>query len=121
MATNKINLANFKPSNSNVFAGRPQGEAVRKELRLDKFDMTNDDFEIIIPKETTSFNPSFYLGLLFESIKILGFEKFKEKYKFSFEVTEPEMIQNLQKNLDDGLRNALNTINKNFGFDTFFN
>lgn len=121
MEIKKINLAGYKGNRSSVFAGRPQGEEVRKELKLDKEDLLQNEVEFIIPSDTTSFNPSFYLGLLFDSIKKLGADNFGKKYKFSFESDKKDVIENLQKNLDDGWRNALNSLNKNFGFDAFFN
>lgn len=120
MAT-KIELLKYRGNNSSLFTGRPQGEDARIELKLDEIDKSKDLIVFVIPKNTTSFNPSFYLGLLFKSIKKLGIEEFEKKY--SFEITEKDnldIISVLKDNLDDGKRNALNTINKKNSFNRFF-
>ncbi|MCW3110604.1 MAG: hypothetical protein JWQ09_5110, partial [Segetibacter sp.] len=111
----------FKSQKSDVFTGRPQGLLVRKDLKLDKIDNDDSVVNFIIPKETTSFNPSFYLGMLFGSLKKLGIDKFVKKYHFTYASEDPQMRETLEKNISDAWRNALNSLNKNFGFDTFIN
>jgi len=118
---NKINLLQFRGNNSSLFTGRPQGNDAREELKLDEKDNTKDTYTFIIPKGTTSFNPSFYLGLLYKSIKKLGIEKFESKYKFEFEdKVNEEIIKVLKDNLEDGRRNALNSMNKKNSFKKHF-
>lgn len=116
-----IDLARFKSEESNVFTGRPQGILVRKDLKLDKLDKEDNQVNFIIPKETTSFNPSFYLGLLFDSLKKLGVERFSNKYKFVFATEDSELKDTLTKNINDGWRSALNSLKGNFGFGVFIN
>ena len=69
---------------------------------------------IIIPEGTTSFNPSFYLGLLYDSFKNLG-KDFDNKYKFVIEDEDQEIrIRSvIEANLEDGKRNAFNSLNNN--------
>lgn len=121
MEIKKINLLKFRGARSTLFTGRPQGEDARKVLELDKKDLSEDKFIIIIPKGTTSFNPSFYLGLLFKSIKKLGITKFESKYIFEFEdIDNVERMKVLKENFEDGKRNALNSIENVNIFNRFF-
>lgn len=115
-----INLSHYKSHKSSVFTGRPQGELVRKDMKLSLSD-TNDEEKIIfiIPDDTTSFNPSFYLGMLYESLASLKEECFQNKYAFKIDSDDADQIKSIEKNLDDGYRSALNTLNKNFGFKSF--
>ena len=76
-----VNLGKYKSHSTTVFTGRPQGKQVRDELGLDKIDKSKEIVTFIIPEDTSSINPSFFLGLLFESYKFLK-DKFLEKYKF---------------------------------------
>lgn len=123
MTTEKLNidLAKYKSDDSSVFTGRPQGNQVRKDLKLDLYDLSDKEIYFVIPSETTSFNPSFYLGLVFKSIEVLGAEKFNEKYHFIFETQDLDMREALIRNISDGFRSALNSVGGNFGFFTFLN
>lgn len=122
MVLNKIeiDLLKFRGGKSTIFTGRPQGRDVRKELKLSDLDR-KDDTEIVfvIPEGTTSFNPSFYLGLLFDSYKYLGVDKFKDKYSFHILAKEESIKRVLQKNLEDASRNALNSLKSNNPFSSF--
>ena len=115
-----IDLTKYRGNSSSLFTGRPQGEAVRKELKLDEVDHSSKHIEFIIPEGTSSFNPSFYLGLLYDSIKSLGIEKFEEKYLFKIQDKNSEVVKVLRGNLDDGKRNAINTLENKTGFSRFF-
>jgi len=110
-----LDLARFKSSKSTNFTGRPQGTAARKDLALSRLDMeSNVKVTLKIPEGTTSFNPSFYLGLLYDSFKKLGIEGFKKKYVFHISSENVETKRVLEKNLEDGMRNAVNALdNKN--------
>lgn len=121
METKNINLLQFRGNKSTLFTGRPQGEEVRLKLDLTSLDKKDILINFIIPSGTTSFNPSFYLGLLFDSIKTLGKEKFEEKYQFIIEDSNESVSSLLLENLEDGKRNAINTIEHKTGFKRFFN
>jgi hypothetical protein len=119
METVEFNLNKYRGPKSTLYTGRPQGEAARKDLGLDQFDSSPKRAVFVIPRGTTSFNPSFYLGLLFESFSKLGLGKFEEKYVFRFEDENPNVVAVLEENLNDGKRNAINTLNNNTGFSRF--
>lgn len=120
MITNKIDLGKYKGNRSSLFTGRPQGEVARKELGLDEIDRDNEiEVLLTIPEGTTSFNPSFYLGLLYKSIKYLGVNSFKNKYVFEINCNDDKTREGIEKNLEDGLRNAINSMNKKTGLTPF--
>lgn len=121
MEAKRIDLLKYRGKASSLFTGRPQGEAARNELKLDNNDKSRQKIIFIIPKETSSFNPSFYLGLLYESIKYFGFDEFEKYYTFEIADEDPAIKKVLQTNLNDGKRNALNTILGKTGLSRFFN
>jgi len=117
MAT--FNLRGYRPPQSFAFIGREQGERARKDLNLDILDERPDGIELIIPKDTTSFNPSFFLGLLYKSIAKLGIAEFKKKYNFSYETDSKTLQEILRRNIEDGIRNANNSLNNKSGLSIF--
>lgn len=108
-----IDLARYKAQDSRVYTGRTQGESVRRELKLSSIEKDNDEIEILIPEETASLNPSFFLGLLYDSIKALGIENFRTKYHIIFQTKNEELKRTLARNIEDGFRNAENSIKNN--------
>ena len=119
METKKINLLKYRGNDSSLFTGRPQGEAARTELKIDANDKTGGKIIFLVPKGTSSINPSFYLGLLYDSIKYFGINKYEEYYSFEIEDTNEVTKGVLIENLQDGKRNALNTITGNSGLSRF--
>lgn len=110
---NKIDLSKYRGQSSTLFTGRPQGLQVRDELKLDYKDLDSNDYIFIIPKGTTSINPSFFLGLFFESIKKLGIEDFKKKYKFEFLDTSDRVLNILKNHIQEGLDFSQNSLKDN--------
>lgn len=95
--------------NSTTFTGNPQGKEVRKLLDLSKYDRKGEKVVIIIPKGTTSFNPSFYSGLLYDSIVYYrGMENFKKVYSFEYEDDDEEIVELLKENIADDERLTAN-------------
>ena len=107
-----IDLTKFRGPSSTQFTGRPQGQQARSELNIDTLDVdeTTPQVEFLIPESTTSFNPSFYLGLVFDSYLKLGLDKFKEKYSFKIQTSDLTIKRIINKNLEDGERNAINSL-----------
>lgn len=104
-------------SKGTAFAGRPEGQQVREELKLKTLDTDVNLYSIVLPDDTTSFNPSFYLGLFFESVKKLGWEKFQEKYQFDYTIFRPVLAEVIRQNIDECERKAKNELNKKTGLD----
>jgi len=115
-----IDLKKYRPHNSTSFSGRPQGMDARRDSGIPDLDEKKDEtVKLVIPADTTSFNPSFFLGLLYESIKKLGLEKFKAKYFWEFETDNEARKRALEKNIEDGYRSANNTLNDKNIFSFF--
>lgn len=122
MKTKQIDLKKYRGNRSSLFTGRVQGKEARSELQLDSLDARNDIKVVFeIPEGTTSFNPSFYLGLLYESYKNLGVERFGEKYSFDIKTSDPDSVRVIKNNLEDGKRNAYNELDKKTGLWKFIN
>lgn len=115
-----IDLIKYRGHRSSIFTGRPQGKDVREVLKLSEFDRQSDvEVKFIIPEGTTSFNPSFYLGLLFDSYKTLGAQGFTAKYSFDIATSDPSIRRVLQKNLEDAARSAINSLRNRNPFSSF--
>lgn len=104
---------------STSFSGRPEGEAVRKKLKIAKLDKDHYKYVITMPPDTTTFNPSFYLGLLFESIKVLGMEKFKEKYVISIDNLYDEPKLTIAEDINYALQRATEDLQDTFPFQGY--
>lgn len=118
MDNRKLELLKYRGNNSTVFTGRPEGKLAREDLKLNEMDLDGLIYSVIIPKGTTAFNSSFFLGLFFDSIKALNsIEKFYEKYIFVIEEQDEEWIEILQRNLAECRRKATNEFNRSTGID----
>lgn len=103
---------------STTFSGRPEGESVRLALDLSKLDKGEDQVSISIPEDTTSFNPSFFMGLFFESVKKLGsVERFKNKYLLDLSNFSDDLKQYILEDFEDCFRRCSNELNKKTGID----
>lgn len=94
-----IDLDQYRSEDSLVFAGRDRGAVVRKRARLDEIDRTGEDVLIIVPDDVYSVNSSFFLGMLGESIRKLGEEEFRRRFRFKGAIIEVVV--------DDAIREAL--------------
>lgn len=104
---------------STSFSGRPEGQSVRISLSIDKCDNEDDSFNIKIPSDTTSFNPSFFLGLFYDSVKKIGsVDKFKEKFVFDLSNFSNVELRNLiEEDLEDCYQRCSNELNNLTGLD----
>jgi hypothetical protein len=64
-------------------SGRPKGQELRSRLKLKNEDESPAEVAVIIPDSILTLNSSFFLGLFGESVRKLGEQRFKSKYKFS--------------------------------------
>lgn len=103
---------------STTFSGRPEGKDVRKSLKIDSIENEADKVIIKIPNDTTSFNPSFFLGLLFDSVKKCGsLDAFKAKFSFDLSDFPEELRTYLMADLEDSYQRCENELNKKTGID----
>jgi hypothetical protein len=77
-----IDLESLTFSGNLAFAGREYGEEVRLKAGLDARDTDEVNYLVRIPEGTSTFTPSFFLGLFENSIVTLRAEGFHRKYKF---------------------------------------
>lgn len=97
-----IDLNQCRKKDSKVLSGREIGVKWRKNFLLDNIDNSDKEVEIIVPDDLYSINISFFLGLFGDSIRALGAECFKKKYKFKCDAF-------LRKNIDKYIDKALRT------------
>lgn len=103
--------------NSTSFAGRKEGKLVRDTLKLDALDNDDNKYSINIPEDTTSFNPSFYLGLFYDSIEKLTWEGFISKYQFDLNNLSEPLKSIISRNLEECERKAKNECTGLTGLD----
>ena len=116
----EINLGKYRGQKSTLFTGRHHGKMAREALQLDKLDKSKDNVVFVIPEGTTSLNPSFFLGLFYDSISNLkGVDNFERKYSFKFEDPNIKVVSVLLLNIDDAKRNASNALENKIGFSRF--
>ena len=96
---------------STSFSGRSEGREVRKVHELDKKDGDGCVYDVYIPRNTTSINPSFFLGLFYSSIKKLGMEKFKKKYVFCYDELQDSLRDVIRSNVEKCFVRAQNELN----------
>jgi hypothetical protein len=106
----EIDLLPFRTKNSRSFIGRADGKTARAQLMLDTCDKNEEEYTFILPADTTSFNHSFFLGFVRESVETLGVDRYIRKYHFLIKNNDKDIIEALTKNLQDGLRNVVNTM-----------
>lgn len=83
MGAAQINLDDFRSPHSRVYAGRDRGIAVRERVRLSDLERSSDVIEVSVPEDIFSVNSSFFLGMFGDSIRALGEEQFRKRYRFT--------------------------------------
>ncbi len=96
---------------STSFSGRSEGREVRKVHKLDEKDKDDCVYDVYIPHNTTSINPSFFLGLFYSSVKKLGMEKFKKKYVFCYDELQENLRNVIRNNIEKCFVRAQNELN----------
>lgn len=105
-------------SNSTSFSGRREGRNARKVYQLDAKDEDKVSYSIHIPEDTTSMNPSFFLGMFYLSVKKLGLEKFRSKYKFDLSNLKPGLEPIIKRNIEECLVRAVREMSGRTGLDS---
>ncbi len=81
--TTQIDLSTFRSAGSRVYAGRDRGAAVRQKVKLGDLERANEVIVVSVPEDVFSVNSSFFLGMFGDSIRGLGEEQFRKRYRFS--------------------------------------
>lgn len=99
MPEHTLDLGAFRSKGTKVFAGRGRGRAVRKAVRLEQLDAEGASVRVVVPEDTYAVNTSFFLGLFGDSIRALGSELFRERYRFEG--------RDISRVVEDGIEEAL--------------
>lgn len=94
-----INLNDYRKKNSKVLSGRDEGYRCRKQADLQSIDNESGSVSVIVPPDLYSINISFFLGFFGESIRNLGENLFREKYKFQCDSF-------IMENINDAVKKA---------------
>lgn len=70
------------PKDRHVFTGREDGEQLRKRWLLDSRDQISEPVIVQIPDTMYTISALFFIGLFADSLRKLGRDGFKAKYKF---------------------------------------
>ena len=108
-------------SGSTTFSGRKEGREVRRAHQVDMLDDDKRMYIVKMPNNTSSFNPSFFLGLFFPSIKKLGMEEFKKKYEFCYDNLYDVLKPIIRNNITECFRRANNELMGVTALDDFIN
>ena len=90
-----------------VLSGRSNGEIVRKKLNISQKDADEKKYNIVIPCEVRTINPSYFIGIFSESIKNLKLEKFKKKYNFISSNDDGKLKNGIEEDIKEGIEWAL--------------
>lgn len=101
MRTVRVDLGEHRSGGSRVFAGRDRGSNVRNQNKLDKLDKEGKVVEVFVPEDVFSINSSFFLGMFGPSIRQLGEEEFRRRYRF--------VGKDITRVKEAGIREALRT------------
>jgi len=98
----KIDLGNYQDKDVRVFAGRDRGATARKATGLDDHDKRDELVEVHIPPETFAMNSSYFLAMFGQSIRTLGAEGFRRKYRFTG--------RDIKETIESGIKDALHDV-----------
>ena len=102
----EISIQKYLRNGSKNFYGREVGIEAREALNLSQKDNDEYSYIFIIPTETITISPSFFGGMLGDSVLKLGEKRFREKY--SFLDTEKKLDESIKQDYEEGIYDALN-------------
>ena len=94
-----IDLQQYRNLNSKILSGRHFGMQVRKKMKLDEIDKTEEQVTIIIPDDIWSLNSSYFIGVFEKSVNYLGEENFRNKYVF--QCSNNYILENIEQGIED--------------------
>ena len=98
----RLVLGDTLPASTKILSGLGEGNKARLYYKLDEIDQQNIEVEIDIPSKFWTITSSYFLGCFGKSVRNLGIEGFRQKYKFKCDpVFEP--------NIEDGIARSVNT------------
>jgi hypothetical protein len=83
MIVQKIDLGETaKDGKVHNLAGKERGISARSYFKLDQLEQEATTIDVIVPEYLDTVSTSYFLGLFSPSVKHMGIEGFKKKYKF---------------------------------------
>lgn len=98
-----IDLQQYRNPNSKILSDRKFGMQVRKKMKLDEIDKTEEQVIIIIPGDIWALNSSYFIGIFEKSVHYLGEENFRKKYLF--QCSNNYILENIEQGIKDILYN----------------
>ncbi len=98
----RFTLGDTLPANTKTLSGLEEGNKARLYYKLDEIDQQNIEVEINIPSKFWTITSSYFLGCFGKSVRNLGIEGFKQKYKFKCDPVFKPIIE-------DGIARSVNT------------
>jgi hypothetical protein len=78
----RIDLSPYADADVRVLSGRDRGLSVRQELGLDTIDKNKSGpVCLVVPETVRHVNSSFFLGLIGDSVQLLGRDEFSRIYR----------------------------------------
>lgn len=101
-----IDLNKFRTPGARVFTGRPRGEEVRTNSKVDELETKAEHITVRIPEDTITINPSFLEEFFRLVVRKLGPAGFRQKFVFD----NPGAYK-IQDNLDLAIERILRGTN----------
>lgn len=98
-----FDLGEFQSPDSKIFAGHKRGKEFREKLNIQKYENEDTIIEFLIPEDTFSLNPSFFLAFLGKTVKNLGKKEFLRRFKFK---CTNEIHENIISGIDYSLKHS---------------
>lgn len=98
----RFTLGDTLPANTKTLSGFEEGNKARLYYKLDEIDQQNIEVEINIPSKFWTITSSYFLGCFGKSVRNLGIDGFKQKYKFKCDPVFKPIIE-------DGIARSVNT------------
>ena len=95
-------LGDALPASTKILLGLEEGSKSRLHYKLDEIDQQNIEVEIDIPSKFWTITSSYFLGCFGNSVRNLGIEGFRQKYKFKCDPV-------FKPNIEDGIARSVNT------------
>ena len=98
----RLVLGDTLPASTKILSGLEEGSKARLYCKLDEIDQQNIEVEVDIPSKFWTITSSYFLGCFGNSVRNLGIEGFRQKYKFKCDPV-------FKPNIEDGIARSVNT------------
>ena len=78
----QVDLSEYRGAGIGLLSGNARGTAVRQAVGLDEADENGEEVTIRVPEDVFAVTASFLSGLVGKSIRDLGEEEFRARFRF---------------------------------------